>query len=170
MKLKLNIDQTIQQLLEQEDTDGDKRITVDDKGPRRFVLKFSTADISVEGTYYLSNLLQELVLAKDNNQDYIETESVFELPADRISKMIRNYFWNGLTRSLDEKGLEKLLFDSKSKTENPIIYIPFSDDYGLKYYQKIASKFNLKVVQLPEIVSPEYVSSINDEGGMLALA
>ena len=170
MKLKLNIDQTIQQLLEQEDTDGDKRITVDDKGPRRFVLKFSTADISVEGTYYLSNLLQELVLAKDNNQDYIETESVFELPADRISKMIRNYFWNGLTRSLDEKGLEKLLFDSKSKTENPVIYIPFSDDYGLKYYQKIAPKFNLKVVQLPEIVSPEYVSTINDEGGILALA
>ncbi len=170
MKFKININQTIQQLLDQEDTDCDKRITVDDKGPKHFVLKNSSAEIAVEGTYFLSNLLQELVLAKENNQDFIETESVFELPANRISKMIRNYFWEGLTRTLDEKGLEKLLLDSKSKTYKPIIYVPFTDDFGLQYYQKLAPKFNLKVVQLPEIISPEYVSSINDEGGILALA
>ena len=170
MKFKLDISQTIQQLLTQEDTDGDKRITIDDKGPKRFILKNSTVEILVEGTYFISNLLQELVLAKENNQDFIETDSVFELPADRISKMIRHYFWDGLTRSLDEEGLEKLLIDSKSKTEKPIIYVPFSDDFGLEYYRKIAPKFDLKVVQLPEIISPEYVSSINDEGGILALA
>ena len=170
MKFKLDIIITIQQLLAQEDTDGDKRITIDDKGPKRFILKNTTVEILVEGTYFISNLLQELVLAKENNQDYIETDSVFELPADRISKMIRHYFWDGLTRSLDEEGLEKLLIDSKSKTEKPIIYVPFSDDFGLEYYRKIASKFDLKVVQLPEIISPEYVSSINDEGGILALA
>ncbi|WP_395051258.1 trehalase family glycosidase [Flavobacterium sp.] len=170
MKINLNINQTIQQLLEQEDTDGDKRITVDDKGPKHFTLKNTTEEIVVEGTYHLSNLLQELVLAKENNQDFIETDSVFELPANRISKMICNYFWDGLTRTLDEKGLEKLLIDTKSKTEKPIIYIPFSDDFGLQYYQKIASNFNLKVVQLPKIISPEYVSRINDEGGILALA
>lgn len=170
MKFKLDIILTIQQLLAQEDTDGDKRITIDDKGPKRFILKNTTVEILVEGTYFISNLLQELVLAKENNQDYIETDSVFELPADRISKMIRHYFWDGLTRSLDEEGLEKLLIDSKSKTEKPIIYVPFSDDFGLEYYRKIASKFDLKVVQLPEIISPEYVSSINDEGGILALA
>jgi len=153
MKFKLDISQTIQQLLTQEDTDGDKRITIEDKGPKRFILKNSTVEILVEGTYFISNLLQELVLAKENNQDFIETDSVFELPADRISKMIRHYFWDGLTRSLDEEGLEKLLIDSKSKTEKPIIYVPFSDDFGLEYYQKIAPKFDLKVVQLPEIIS-----------------
>jgi alpha,alpha-trehalase len=170
MKFKLDISQTIQHLLAQEDTDGDKRITIDDKGPKHFTLKNSTVEMLVEGTYYISNLLQELVLAKENNQDFIETDSVFELPADRISKMIRDYFWDGLTRTLDEEGLEKLLIDSKSKTEKPIIYVPFSDDFGLDYYRKIATKFDLKVVQLPEIISPEYVSSINDEGGILALA
>ncbi len=170
MKIKLNINQTLQQLLDQEDTDLDKRITVDDKGPKRFILKSDTQDIAVEGTYHLSNLLQELVLAKENNQDFIETDSVFELPANRISNMIRNYFWDGLTRTLDENGLEKLLLDTKSKTDKPIIYVPFTDDFGLQYYQKIAPKFNLKVVQLPEIISPEYVSRINDEGGILALA
>ncbi len=170
MKFKLNINQNIQQLLDQEDTDCDKRITIDDKGPKRFVLKSATEEIAVEGTYFLSNLLQELVLAKENNQDFIETDAVFELPANRISNMIRNYFWEGLTRTLDEKGLEKLLLDTKSKTDKPIIYVPFTDDFGFDYYQKLAPKFNLKVVQLPEIISPEYVSSINDEGGILALA
>lgn len=170
MKFNLNINLTIQELLDQEDTDQDKRITIDDKGPKRFVLKSSKEEIVVEGTYYLSNLLQELVLAKENNQDFIETNSVFELPANRISGMIRNYFWDGLTRTLDKKGLEKLLLDSKSKTNKPIIYIPFTDNFGWQYFQKLAPKFNLKVVQLPKIISPEYVSSINDEGGILALA
>jgi alpha,alpha-trehalase len=170
MEFKLNIIQTIQQLLDQEDTNNDKRITIDDSGKKRFLLKNHIEEISIEGTYYLSNLLQELVLAKENNQDFIETESIFELPANRISRMIKNYYWHVLTRTLDENGLEKLLIDSKSKTTNPIIYVPFTDHFGWQYYQKLAPKFNLKVVQLPEIISPEYVSSINDEGGILALA
>ena len=170
MEFKLNIIQTIQQLLDQEDTNNDKRITIDDASPKRFVLKNSIEEITIEGNYYLSNLLQELVLAKENNQDFIETESIFELPANRISRMIATYFWQGLTRTLDEKGLEKSLLDSKSKTENSIIYVPFADDFGWQYYQKLAPKFNLKVVRLPENISPEYVSSINDEGGILALA
>lgn len=170
MKFKLDINKTLQQLLKQEDTDKDKRITVDDRGPKRFVLKSSSEEMIIEGTYHLSNLLQELVLAKENNQDFIETDSVFELPANRISKMIRNYFWDGLTRTLDENGLEKLLIDSKSKTDKPIIYIPFTDNFGWQYFRKLAPTFNLKVVQLPKIISPEYVSSINNEGGILALA
>ena len=170
MEFKLDIIQTIQQLLQQEDTDGDKRITIDDSSTKRFVLKNQLAEISIDGTYHLSNLLQELVLAKENNQDFIETEFIFELPANRISRMIKNYYWQGLTRTLDENGLEKLLLDSKSKTENSIIYVPFTDNFGWQYYQKLAATFNLKVVRLPEIISPEYVSSINDEGGILALA
>ncbi len=170
MKFKLNINQTIQQLLEQEDTDGDKRITIEDKGPKHFTLKNTTDEITIEGTYYLSNLLQELVLAKENSKEYIETDTVFDLPANRISKMIRNYFWDGLTRTLDEKGLKKLLIDSKSKTDQPIIYIPFTDNFGWQYFRKLAPIFNLKVVQLPRIITPEYVSSINEEGGILALA
>jgi alpha,alpha-trehalase len=169
-EFKLNISQTIAQLLHQEDTDLDKRITIEDKGPKRFVLKSNSEEIVVEGTYFLSNLLQELTLAQEKSQDFIEIDSVFELPANRINRMIATYFWDGLTRTLDEEGLEKMLVDSKSKTEKSIIYVPFTDDFALEYYQKIAPKFNLKVVQLPKIISPEYVNSINDEGGILALA
>lgn len=170
MKIELHLDDVIAALLQQEDTDHDKRITIEDKGLKRFVIQSDSQKVVVEGTYFLSNLLQELILAKENNQDFIETESVFELPANRISRMITSYFWDGLTRTLDEEGLEKLLLDSKSKTENPIIYVPFTDDFAFEYYQNLAPKFNLKVVQLPKEITPQYVSSINDEGGILALA
>lgn len=36
MKFKLHITQTIEKLLAQEDTDGDKKITIDDHGPKHF--------------------------------------------------------------------------------------------------------------------------------------
>jgi alpha,alpha-trehalase len=170
MQIKLNINQTIETLLLQEDTDNDKRITIDDNGKKLFIIKNETTEIVVSGTYYLSNLLQELVLAKEKNLDYIETENIFEKPTQRISRMIKDYFWDGLTRTLDEKGLEKTVVDSKSKTSIPIIYVPFTDDFALDYYQKLAPKFKLKVVQLPQNITPEYVSSINDQGGILSLA
>ncbi len=170
MKIELHLDEVIAVLLLQEDTDLDKRITIEDRGPKRFVLLSGSQEIVIEGTYFLSNLLQELILAKEKNQDFIDTDKIFELPANRISRMIKDYFWDGLTRTMDENGLEKILTDSKSKTEKSIIYVPFTDDFAHKYYQNLASKFNLKVVQLPEDITPQYISSINDEGGILSLA
>jgi alpha,alpha-trehalase len=167
---KLNIPNTIAQLLAQEDTDNDKRITIEDNGIKRFVLMSDLNEVVIEGTYFLSNLLQELILAQEKGVDFIETEKVFELPANRISRMIKDYFWEGLTRTMDEKGLQKIVTDSKSKTEQSIVYVPFTDDFAWDYYTSLATKFNLKVVRLPQNVTPEYVSSINDEGGILALA
>jgi alpha,alpha-trehalase len=168
--LKLNISETLSQLLLQEDTDKDKRITIEDKGIKKFILLSDRNLIAIEGTYFLSNLLQELILAQENNSDFIDADKIFELPANRINRMIKDYFWDGLTRTMDEKGLENILTDSKSKAEKSIIYVPFTDDFAFRYYQDLSSKFNLKVVQLPKNITPQYVSSINDEGGILALA
>ena len=170
MRISLPINEIFNLLLIQEDTDHDKRITIEDKGLKRFVIHSESEEIIVEGTYFLSNLLQELILAKEKNKNFIETENVFEPPANRISRMIKDYFWKGLTRTLDENGLKKLLVDSKSKAQKSIIYVPFTDDFALKYYLKLASKFNIKVVQLPRNITPQYVSNINGEGGILALA
>ncbi|WP_395065044.1 trehalase family glycosidase [Flavobacterium sp.] len=168
--VKLNISETLSQLLQQEDTDNDKRITIEDKGIKKFLLQSNGNQVAVEGTYFLSNLLQELILAQENNINFIDSDKVFELPANRINRMIKDYFWDGLTRTMDEKGLENILTDSKSKTEKSIIYVPFTDDFAFEYYQKLVAKFNLKVVQLPKDITPQYVSSINDEGGILSLA
>ena len=170
MKIILNIDKVFQELLLQEDIDQDKRITVEDKGPKKFHLKSDGHEIVVEGTYFLSNLLQELILAGEQGNNFIDTEMIFEKPAERISRMIRDYFWDGLTRTMDEKGLKAILTDSKSKAKKAIVYVPFTDNFAFEYYEKLASKFNLKVVQLPEKITPEYVSGINDEGGILSLA
>jgi alpha,alpha-trehalase len=169
MIINIDVKTVLENLLLQEDTDGDKRITIDDFGPKHFVLNSVNKAIDIKGTYYLSNLLQELVLAVEKNVDFIDIDNVFELPANRISRMIRHYFWDGLTRTLDESGLEKTLFDSKSKTEKSIVYVPFNDILALDYYSKLSNKFNLKVVHLPEIITPDYIDSINNEGGILSL-
>ena len=39
MIFRLSIENTLQSLLAQEDTDGDKKITVEDKGPKAFELQ-----------------------------------------------------------------------------------------------------------------------------------
>lgn len=165
MKVHIDIQSTLHLLLLQEDTDGDKRITIEDKGPKRFVIPLEKEDVVIEGTYFLSNLLQELILAIDQKADYISLDFVFEKPADRISRMIKDYYWDGLTRTMDEVGLRQIVTDSKSKSSQAIVYVPFTDDFAFEYYQKLSSKFNIKVVQLPKEPTPEYVSSINDEGG-----
>ena len=169
MKLHINIDEILNELLLQEDTDRDKRITIEDKGPKAFTLIAEGEKIVVEGTYALSNLLQELILAKESGLDFIESEKVFELPADRLSRVIKDYFWEGLTRTMDEDGLKNVLTDVKSKSGDPIIYVPFTDPVAFDFYTQLAQKYQFKVVQLPEKITPEYVSGINDQGGVLSL-
>ena len=96
MKLVLNIEENLQNLLKQEDTDNDNKITVEDKGPKKFaVVTLEGSTIEIKGTYYLSNLLQELVLAKENGSEIteIDIEKIFEEPLDRINRMIKDYYW-----------------------------------------------------------------------------
>ncbi len=172
MLLKLNISQTLSNLLAQEDTDGDKKITIEDKGPKLFILKDSDEEkeIIIEGTFYLSNLLQELILAKEKNINLIDTETIFEKPIGRFTRMIENYYWDGLTRTIDEKGLAKVVSDEKSQSKKQRIYIPYNDAYAYSYFKELETSFNnLEVVKLPKSITPEYVLSINDKPGILSL-
>ena len=89
MKFKIHITQTIEKLLAQEYTDGDKKITIDDHGPKSFLLKDENGNsAAIEGTYQLSNLLQELALAKKSNTEFaeIDLEEITEDPVKRISR------------------------------------------------------------------------------------
>jgi len=55
----VDVHTNVQRLLDEEDTDGDKRITVDDDGDRRFWLVTTDGQrYEVSGTYHLSNLRQ----------------------------------------------------------------------------------------------------------------
>ncbi len=168
----LNIQDTLTRLLLQEDTDGDKKITIEDQGPKAFEIKSTSGkDFVVKGTYHLSNLLQELVIAKNEGHEVAEIplHNIEELPTVRVSRMIKDYFWKGLTRTMDEKGIENLIHDTKNETlasSKLRIYIPFKDEVALQYYKKLERTLPVEAIQLPEHVSPQYVKSINDKPGI----
>ena len=175
MVFNLQIESTLKQLLQQEDTDGDKKITIEDLGPKAFKIKSTLGkDYVVKGTYHLSNLLQELVIAKNEGHKIAEIplHHIEELPTVRVSRMIRDYFWKGLTRTMDEKGIENLIHDTKNETLTSSklrIYIPYKDTLALQYYRKLERTLPVEAIQLPEHVSPQFVKSINDKPGILSL-
>jgi alpha,alpha-trehalase len=175
MIIQLNIEETLQKLLTQEDTDGDKKITIEDKGPKHFtVVSKQGKSYEIKGTYHLSNLLQELVIQKNQGKEVAEISpsTIEELPADRVSRMIREYYWQGLTRRMDKSGIEALISDSKNETltaEVLPVYISHADDFALKYYKNLEQSLPIKAIQLPADISPEYVKSINNTPGILSL-
>jgi len=175
MMFCLDIQDTLKRLLQQEDTDGDKKITIEDQGPKAFQIKSTLGkDYVVKGTYHLSNLLQELVIAKNEGHEVAEIplSHIEELPSVRVSRMIRDYFWKGLTRTMDEKGIENLIHDTKNEalaSSKLRIYIPFKDEVALKYYRKLECTLPVEAIQLPEKVTPMFVKSLNDRPGILSL-
>ena len=175
MNFSLEIAATLARLLAQEDTDGDKKITIEDRGPKAFSLQSTEgSDYIIKGTYYLSNLLQELVIAQREGQQEvtIPLEKIEELPVARISRMIREYYWAGLTRSMDKDGIEALLSDSKNEQlagDVLNIYVPFGDALAWDYYTALAKELPLNPIRLPEKITPEYVKRQNDVSGILSL-
>lgn len=195
----IDVEETIRVVLEQEDTDGDFQISVTDAGPKMMALGtatsngFKTFDIRVcsnslrsscpftrftQGTYMLSNLLQELALARDHNRKRIVLDEarLTENPVDRLSRMIKNSFWHSLTRRIDGDGLEIITADPKNRTGrvNPRIYVPHGEPAMAEYYRRVAKEkphMNLDVQVLPEnCTDPEFVKSLNSKPGILALA
>ncbi|MCA0132506.1 alpha,alpha-trehalase [Winogradskyella alexanderae] len=173
--MRVKIESTLSKLLTQEDTDGDKKITIEDKGPKNFELVSDSGEsMSIKGTYQLSNLLQELVIQKQEGKDIadINPDYIDELPAIRISRMIRDYYWNGLTRKMDKSGIVALISDTKNASLTASIlpvYVPYTDELAFDYYSNLETSLPIKTVRLPEIITPEYVKSINDKPGILSL-
>ncbi|MFD0860996.1 trehalase family glycosidase [Sungkyunkwania multivorans] len=173
MHFKLNIKETLAVLLAQEDTDGDKKITKEDQGPKKLKLQSDDGkEYIVKGTYHLSNLLQELALEKKKGKKVAEIslDQIEEPPTDRISRMIRDYFWDDLTRTIDRKGIQRILEDEKATDKTQRIYVPVDDKKGINYYKELTKELpQLQVITLPQNITPEYVRSINDKPGILAL-
>lgn len=126
----------------------------------------------------LSNLLQELALARDHNRKRIVLDEarLTENPVDRLSRMIKHSFWHSLTRRIDGDGLEIITADPKNRTGriNPRIYVPHGEPAMAEYYRKVARDkphMNLDVQVLPEKPDdPTFVKSLNSKPGLLALA
>ncbi|KAJ7238582.1 alpha,alpha-trehalase-neutral trehalase [Mycena haematopus] len=178
----IDVEETIRVVLEQEDTDGDFQISVTDAGPKMMALGTATSNgfktFDIRGTYMLSNLLQELALARDHNRKRIvlDESRLTENPVDRLSRMIKNSFWHSLTRRIDGDGLEIITADPKNRTGrvNPRIYVPHGEPAMAEYYRQVAKDkphMNLDVQVLPEKADdPAFVKSLNSKPGILALA
>ena len=175
MKFVLNIDKVFQELLLQEDTDQDKKITKDDNGPKKFVLVDETTkqEEVIVGTYHLSNLLQELAQLKDTNivLGEVDLSRIQENPVQRISRKIRDDYWEELTRTIDKKGLTQIVEDEKTSSDVATLYVSAKDKQGAAYFQALEKELpNFKVEILPENYSVEYVETLNEKPGILALA
>ncbi|KAI8380587.1 trehalase-domain-containing protein [Choanephora cucurbitarum] len=177
----IDVEETQRKILEQEDTDGDFQITINDLGPK--TMSLGTADsggyrkIDIRGTYMLSNLLQELALANDYGRKHIVLDEarLNENPVDRLSRMIKFNFWDGLTRRIDADSLEVICPDPKNRSsnKNPRIYVPYDDKEAYEFYKQageMRKHMNLEVEYLPKEITAEFTKSINDRPGLLTLA
>ncbi|MBN1398448.1 MAG: trehalase [Bacteroidetes bacterium] len=183
-QLKVDVQTTLSRLLQDEDTDKDLRITVNDNhirgtenGNKRFdLISTDQRRYEITGTYYLSNLLQELQLLRESG---IETGSIcidriYEQPADRISRNIREIFWDSLTRRIDETGLLAISADPKTTAQDGYryLYIPPSDKLAIDYFKSISKanpQWNLQVITLPNRISSD-LKTLNRRPGILSLA
>src|SRR5512138_3923862 len=100
---------TLKALIADEDTDGDRNITIDDpripessRGDRRFTLRSPDGrSFLVAGTYHLSNLLALLKRGEETGADSIDiTAGLFAPPTEQIARAIREHYWKGLTRTV----------------------------------------------------------------------
>jgi alpha,alpha-trehalase len=125
----------------------------------------------------LSNLLQELTIAKDYGRKHVVLDEVrlSENPVARLSRLIKNSFWNALTRRIDGSNIEVAGKDPKDWTDDPRprIYIPPGAPEQFEYYSKIAEKhpeLRLDVIMLDADITPDYVMKLKEKPGLLALA
>lgn len=92
-----------------------------------------------------------------------------ENPASRLSRLVRKHFWKELTRDMGETGIE-LAF---RKDQGSLVYIPANAPDQRKFYTELSHRrpeLGLTVVPMSKNITPEYVKSLADRPGLLALA
>lgn len=180
----VDVRENLERLLAEEDTDGDKKITIQDtyvqgshRGDQQFWLIATNGKrYEVGRTYYLSNLLQELALKQRAGLDVapIDLDRVFEQPVQRISRLIREVYWDSRTRRIDQHGIERLFTDEKISADDlHYLYVPQNDSEALRYYSVLAQQhpeLKLRVESLPATVTPQYVRGLEGKHGLLTLA
>ncbi|CEN59543.1 Putative Alpha,alpha-trehalase TreB/Nth1 [Aspergillus calidoustus] len=180
-KFLIDVDATLKNLLEREDSDRNMQITIEDAGPKTFSVGTAASSgynrFDLRGTYMLSNLLQELTIAKDygRKQIVLDEDRLSENPVARLSRLIKNSFWVSLTRRIDGSNIEVAGRDPKDWTDDPRprIYVPPGAPEQLEYYRRIAEErpeLRLDVQELSSNITPEYVRDLNGKPGLLALA
>ena len=187
-----DVQDTIKELLANEDTDNNCQITIEDTGPK--VLRLGTANsngykqASVRGTYMLSNLLQELTIASrfGRHQIVLDEARLNENPVARMKRIISTSFWKSLSRSVTAENIVDMSRDTKIKEhwvdedgnvhenqESHRIYVPHDRKDQYDFFNKIKNSrkdIHLDVQYLPKKIDADYIKSINKKPGLLALS
>lgn len=178
----INVEETLKTLLSREDTDHNVQITIEDSGPKFIALGTAASGgyktFDVRGTYMLSNLLQELTLAKQygRKQIVLDEARLNENPVNRLSRLIRDQFWPNLTRRIDGSNIEKVGKDTKDWTGHPRprIYVPKGAPEQFEYYTRIAREHPHMDLDVQWLKDPcddaSYVRDLNQAPGLLAIA
>ncbi|KAL3477139.1 trehalase-domain-containing protein [Aspergillus californicus] len=180
-KFLIDVEATLDSLLEREDSDRNMQITIEDVGPKTFSVGTAASSgynkFDLRGTYMLSNLLQELTIAKDygRKQITLDEDRLNENPVSRLSRLIKKSFWVSLTRRIDGHNIEVAGRDPKDWTDDPRprIYVPPGAPEQLEYYTRIAKErpeLRLDVIEIQDEITPEFMRDLNDRPGLLALA
>ena len=99
---------------------------------------------------------------------------LFEPASEHISRMIREVYWEGLTRRIDSIGLQNILADQKMEHGDSVryLYVPANDSVAASYFSsflEIHKGLNAKTVSLPETITPDFVRGLDHQNGLLVL-
>lgn len=177
----LPVSENLWRLMPQEDTDGDRRITVHDH-TTPFVLqdKQGATIRTVTNVYELSVLLQELKRAEQDHRPEVRVEQLGlgESAADRTHRLIKEYYWDALTRRIDADHIDQVVPDTKVSSRFDYIYVPASDEVSVNFFKSLERRADgerrtpaLKVVLLPppDKVDGEFVRRLDGQHGILSL-
>ena len=169
-------------LVAQEDTDGDHRITVHDQTTPFEIRGPGGATVCIVANEYpLSVLLQELKRAEDDHRDEMSLSQIplHESVVDRTHRLIKEYYWDALTRRIDAPHLDQVVPDPKVVSKADCLYVPASDQVAVRYFEALektdAEQHRappLKVVLLPapDKINGEFVRNLDGGHGLLSLA
>ncbi len=179
----IDVPDNLARLIAQEDTDGDKKITVHDH-LTPFEIRGTNGEgiEQIQGVYPLSVLLQELKRASDTSRFQISPDDIdFNEPVTaRTLRLIKYDYWNALTRRIDARNLDQVVHDPKVASGDDYLYVPASDANAIAYFETVgkaeaASNRSpaLKIVILPSpprYFTGEFVRSLDGAHGLLSLS
>lgn len=178
-----DVNTTLASLLRAEDTDENHQITVEDTGPKRFrlptVASAGTRSQDVQGTYRVSNLLQELTLAQraGRRSATIPALALHENPVERLKHAITSRFWLALTRKFAANNASQIAADTKMfdvTPDGPIstirVYVPAECPEQYEYFKAALAAFGFEVCYLPEKLDADTIFDLNSKPGLLILA
>jgi len=168
-------------LVAQEDTDGDRKITIRDH-TTPFEIRDETGTVvrTVTDEYQLSVLMQELKRAEDRPTNKINMAHIQldESAVERTHRFIHDFFWDALTRRIDANHFDRVVGDDKVASKYDYIYVPGSDPVAVKYFQALEQSGPaqhrtpaLKVVILPapDKITGSFIRNLDGAHGLLSL-